>query len=180
VVDAWAASKVRGTVWLSTDAPALLEGVPDGVQVHRRRPEDATDEQSTEDLLRVWAEECGIPCEPGDVIVVLQPTSPLMDAEDIADIVGVIAEPEAHGWAASHSAASAMQLAGPAGDVVRCGGGIYAVRADYFHRTGRLLSGDATLVPVDWPESLDIDTQDDWDTAEAMVAAEAAFGEVHA
>lgn len=170
VVDAWAESRVGGTLYVSTDAPSLLgDDVPAGVRVHRRAAEDAGDLQSTEALLGLWVRQCAIPCREGDVLIVLQPTSPLMRPDDIALVVECLQTVTSAATAATSDAGWFASLTG----------GIYAVRADVFAATGRLVTGDAGVVDVDFPASIDIDTEADWSLAE-WAARGCEWGEVMA
>lgn len=129
---------------------------------------------------------------PGyDAVVLLQPTSPLRSAEDIANAVRLarsrgapavvsVCEPDAHPqwtyrmspdgalmpWEASAHASRRQELE----PVYMLNGAIYYAESDFARETGALVGPGTIGYPMPAERSVDIDTPLDWRIAELLLA----------
>jgi CMP-N-acetylneuraminic acid synthetase len=182
--------------WLSTDDPVIAEvGRQCGLQVPWLRPTElATDTASSLDVclhaLDTWRNEQG--ADP-DLLVLLQPTSPFRRAERIAELVERMAAADAPAAAvttlpilrtpATLFAADAGGILTPlaSGDGVQRrqdvralqtpDGGGYAIRPNVLRTARSFFAGPLAGVATTPLEQIDLDTPEDWQIAEALLAA---------
>jgi len=181
-----------GTVVVSTDSKEIAEvSRAYGAEVVIRPKELATDESSTEDAvlhaLDVLEKDGYIP----DIIVVLQATSPLRKAEHIYEAVVMYRENEPHAvnsvsefiqpveLAMKISNGFAISLMGwenfskrsqQYGRSYAPNGAIYVVGTEYFKKN-KILRSKTKMMLYRMPRdaSVDIDTEEDWETAERLM-----------
>lgn len=189
-IDAALASRAIDRVILSSDDAAII----DAAQRHGcdvpfvREAALATDTASSVDVvLDALARVCG-----HDIVVLLQPTSPLRTAEDIdATLARLVAsgapacvtvrEAEDHPyWTFAQDAAGRLRrYAEPAGGVPSrrqdlppawcLNGAVYAARIDWFLRERTFLAPTTVAQPMPVSRSLDIDTPEDLQRLRALV-----------
>lgn len=148
--DAAEAATTIDETWITTDHPRIAVQWRGPMQW--RMSKDASDEQTSAEMLRTWLTDSG--CK-ADVLVILQPTSPFRDAHDIDAVVGAML---------THDRKSAIAVDE---DGKACGA-VYAVDRAWFLRTGSLISGDVVTVRIKHPATLDIDTEADWQRAQEI------------
>lgn len=158
-----------------------LEGDPD---LHKRKPEHATDTAQIEDALIDWAS--GQDLDPETPLVILQPTSPLRRPSTVRRCLAVLEEegvdsvltvsldrkPHLRGlpwpgrvWRPELATRARTQDVPPV--PVDCGV-CYVVRWGALRAEGVRTAGECLWVPVEWPESLDVDTEADLELARAL------------
>ena len=181
------AARTISRVVVSTDSARIAAAArAAGAEVIMRPARLATDVATTESVIRHALSE--LDC-PADVIVVLQPTSPLRTARDIdaavrllrstgaPSVVGVCAVEHPVEWIfrltprrrlrpIARTTASRRRTATRA---VRLNGAIYAVRRDIFERTGRLRHPTTVAYEMPHSRSIDIDEPRDLDVARALL-----------
>lgn len=128
-----------------------------------------------------WLEAAGTAV---DVVVTLQPTSPLRDAAEIDAVVELLVRSGAQSAVSVTPLDLPISVVGrldgdrvllavpPGGDArrqaappaVRITGGVYATRRELL-RSGRLLDDCPAALPVSGPSTIDIDTDDDLQAA---------------
>lgn len=192
-IDAALASSVDRVVVSSDDEAILVEAWVAGAEPLRRPARLATDTAGSESVVEHCLEALATKGFVPDVIVLLQPTSPLRRGGDIdaaldllrssgADAVISVYEPR-HSPYKCFVVDGRGFLRGLFGDDVpfrrrqdlpTClmpNGAIYAVRTETFRRTGRLMGPNT--VPYLMPEerSLDIDDTRDLEAAERALAS---------
>jgi len=168
-------------VWVSTDDATIARVARfHGARVIRRPARLATDLATTEAVLR---HALGVLSRRGpapDVLVLLQPTSPLRTAApvdmavakilatDCDSVVSVTEDPRLH-WQGEIDG-DRFRPSRALGDRPRTqelppryreDGAIYALRAELLARTGLRMGGDLRAVVLSPAESVDIDTADD-------------------
>jgi CMP-N-acetylneuraminic acid synthetase len=178
-------------VVVSTDDPAIGRAARRaGAEVPFLRPADlATDETPTLPVIEhavAWLEARG---EKVELVVTLQPTSPLRDASQIDAAVALLDESGARsavtvaalglpasvvGWLdgdrfvpSGLDGDGRRQAAPPA---ARITGGVYVTRRDLL-REGRLLDERPAALPVDPATAIDVDTEADLAAARRVLRA---------
>ena len=144
-----------------------------------RPPELARDDTPTLPVIQhalAWLEAAGA---SADLVVTLQPTSPLRDAAEVDAVVGLLADPQVTSAVSVTLLGHAISVVGAlrggrfeavaaGGDVrrqaslpaVRITGAVYVTRRQLL-RAGRLLDDRPAAHLVDGPSAIDIDTPDD-------------------
>lgn len=187
--DAVAASGLQEPIVLSTDDTAIAEaGRQLGMLVPFVRPaaladDDAPTEAAVLHALDWYVETHG--SDP-DAIMVLQPTSPfrgggmlraavdaLVDKANVDSVIGMTA---IHLPASKVYFVTQAGVAEPVGGVSRRplyqpSGAVYLTRTTAFRRDNSLYAGTILPLVTDSLRALDIDTQEDWRLAEALLAA---------
>lgn len=118
--------------------------------------------------------------QKADVIVVLQPTSPLRRAEHIDAAVQKLLDTGADSVVsvclAKHSPYWMKRLEGdrvfpslPDAPVYRLNGAVYVTRRDVLMEQGRVLGEDTRAIVMDWESSIDVDTMLDLKLAELIL-----------
>lgn len=183
---AWTVAAAKASAYvdrtiLSSDDPEIIEvALRYGCDVPFQRPSELSSDTTTSVDVALHALEL----TPGyDVLVLLQPTSPLRVAADIDAALDLlietgapscvsVVEAESHPWLAFRQDAGRLQpfCAPPDASLRRqdlppayvLNGAVYAVKADAL-RTGERLFGAGETVPLVMPteRSYDVDTWDD-------------------
>jgi CMP-N,N'-diacetyllegionaminic acid synthase len=183
---------LSGTVLLTTDdAEMAAEGKRLGWQVPFLRPSAlATDTASTMDVVLhaldwVKAENGG---DDPTITVLLQPTSPLRGADCIRDavellkarqdcdsVVGMAAShlPQQHFYTMDEDGTATPIAARGATPVYYPNGAIYAMRTEKLRHCRTFFTDRTVILPMPPAQSVDIDTIDDWDLAEAILEHQA-------
>jgi CMP-N-acetylneuraminic acid synthetase len=182
------AARVDRVVVSSDDAAILAAARDAGAETLQRPAHLAQDDTTSEaSLIHAW-QEAG---RGEDVLVLLQPTSPLRTAADVDDALALldrvdvdavisVVEPDRSPWKCFYADENG-HLRGlvdddtpfrPRQELPRAfapNGAIYAVRSALFEATGRLFQ--PRTVPFEMPaeRGLDVDTADDLARAEAML-----------
>ena len=178
-------------VVLSTDSEAIAaEG--EGCQIHHRPEHMAGPRAQIETAIKHWGRERGL--ERSDVVVLLQPTSPLRRVETVRRCVELAHGPQGFGFTVtldarepfrgnranvSDSGLARCVFERPKGwtrprsqDVRLCpeeNGCVYAFRWGHLLDTGsRMGSGVMACVPTPWWEAWEVDEPDDLRVAEAL------------
>jgi len=200
-IDSACNSELLDHIVLTTDCPKIMRlGADLGISYIRERPAElATDEASMSATLLdalVWLQlEHGIESE---VVVLLQPTSPLRLSTDIDGAIGnlttefdsVIAvnQVQEHPFECVEIAANGewSYLAEPDFEVNRrqeysknfyyINGAIYVVRRKFFVESQRLISEKSGFYEMPRNRSVDIDYQEDLDHAEFLLGKEILSG----
>ena len=186
------AARTIDRVVVSTDSDAIARAArAAGAEVPFRRPARlASDSATTEAVVRHALAELSRAGEHPDIVVVLQPTSPLRTAADIDSAVRLLRRTRAPSvvtvtrvdhpveWlfridrrrkltaVVRGSASARRQDTRPA---YRLNGAIYAVRRDEFLRTGRLRTAESLAYEMPRERSIDIDEPMDLLMAEAFL-----------
>lgn len=186
------ASGVVDRVVVSSDDPAAIAAaVEAGAEAPFVRPDRlATDEASTADVVlhALSALE-----ETYDILVLLQPTSPLRRADDIDAVVGRLVEtgapcalsvsridkPLSWIWRADregrlHEEPTAWPETAEDEALCRPNGAVYALWTDRFREDPRFIVEGAAGVETPYRRAIDIDTLEDFRLAEALAAYAAA------
>lgn len=175
---------------ISTDSPEIAAiAHAAGAEVPFLRPKNlATDTASSVDVLKHTLSKC-----PGyEVVLLLQPTSPLRTGADIDAAFDLMLESRAEGcvsvakvdespWLMVRIRASGRiePLLPPLETGMRrqdlpavyvVNGALYFVTVEVFKRTGRLLTDDTVAYAMSRETSIDIDTIEDFGYAEAVIA----------
>jgi len=187
--DAVAASGLQEPVVLSTDDAAIAEaGRQLGMLVPFVRPaafaEDAAPTEAAVLHALDWCVEMH-GTDP-DAVMVLQPTSPFRGGGILRAAVDALAErtdvDSVIGMTAIHLPADKIYfatetgVAEPVGDAPRRpfyqpSGAVYLTRTPAFRRDKTLYAGTILPLVTDPLRAIDIDTQEDWHLAEALLAA---------
>ncbi len=182
-------SRVSGTVLLTTDSDEIAEeGRRLGWTVpFLRPPELATDTAKSETAVLHaldWHRDANDGRDP-DMMVLLQPTSPLRGGQCIRDAVDLLQEdpatdgvvsmtqihlPAAHFYIMADDGTAHPVSTRNDAPVYYPNGAVYAVRTASFRHRRSFYGGRTKILPMPVWRSIDIDTQDDWDTAEALLA----------
>jgi N-acylneuraminate cytidylyltransferase len=183
-------------VWVSTeDAEIAHVAEAVGALVRRRPDRLARDESSTEDVITDWLGHLAGRDELPDVVVLLQPTSPLRTVEHVADAVQLLARTGADSLCsvtvdhAHHFAGRLIphvdgaprwrpdrpwahrprtQTVAP---IAHENGAIWCFTLAHFRETGRRDGGRCVAYPMPKTASIDIDDADDLALANAMWSA---------
>ena len=183
-------------VWVSTDDVEIERVALDaGARVRRRPAIHARDESSTEDAITDWLGHLACLDEMPDVVVLLQPTSPLRTVEHVTEAVQLLARTGADSLASvtvDHAHHFAGRLIPSVDGVPRWrpdrpwshrprtqtvppiaheNGAIWAFTAAHFRETGRRDGGRCLAYEMPRSVSIDIDGPDDLLVAEAMWSA---------
>jgi CMP-N,N'-diacetyllegionaminic acid synthase len=175
-------------VVVSTDSEAIARVAESaGVTALRRPAEHASDTAPMRDVIRHAIEALDAPVP--DIVVVLQPTSPLRTSADIdgaVSLLGSSGAPEVNSVCDDDGIELLFRKA-PDGTLtrivpgapatrrqdaqraVRLNGAVFVVRRDTFLRTGLFTSGHTVGYPMPPERSIDIDTPLDLITAEAWL-----------
>jgi sugar O-acyltransferase (sialic acid O-acetyltransferase NeuD family) len=168
-----AVSGIDAVVVSSDDDAILEEGRRAGATVTRRPAELATDEATTDAVVRHFLTE-----RPDvDVLVLLQPTSPLREPQDVRRCLDALAAvptaatvaPAGHPaeWLFRLTDGSLLEpllgwdrLVGRRQDAepaYALNGAVYAARADHLRAGGKLVGPDTVAVPMPAERSVDVD-----------------------
>jgi len=189
-------SGVIDRVILSTDSPEIAEaGRRAGLEVPFMRPAAlAADDTPMLPVIQHALDEMLRGGWSADIIVLLQPTSPLRRPDHIRDAVNLLRETNADSvvtvvevprhlspdyvmridegrlkpFLPDGLRITRRQDARPA---YSRDGTVYAFRRSTLERFGGIYGDDCRPLLIDARESLSIDTQDDWDEAERVLAA---------
>ncbi len=175
-------------VILSSDDEAIMAAAANlGCEVPFRRPDHlATDDATTIDVI-LHALKAAVKSEasPPDMVIILQPTSPLRLPEDIdgavqrcrerraASCISVTDLPKPKSFYARRTPSDALKtggvfMTGDGSEPVLINGAVYAVETEHLLRTGTLY-GDSTVTwSMPFERSVDIDTSGDFALAEAL------------
>jgi CMP-N-acetylneuraminic acid synthetase len=196
VEHAIAAAARLDAAWVSTeDAEIAHVAEAMGALVRRRPDRLARDESSTEDVITDWLGHLAGRDELPDVVVLLQPTSPLRTVEHVVDAVQLLARTGADSLCsvtidhAHHFAGRLIphldgaprwrpdrpfwnrprtQTVAP---IAHENGAIWAFTIDHFRVSGRRDGGRCVAYPMAKTVSIDIDDADDLALANAMWSA---------
>lgn len=183
-----AESGLAGPVVLTTDDAGIAEeGRRLGWTVpFLRPPELATDTASTESAVfhvLDWHRDTHGGRDP-DALVLLQPTSPLRGGACIRDAVDMLLEdpsadgavsmtsvhlPPAHFYTMESDGTASPLSQRHDAPVYYPNGAVYAVRTASFRERETFYGGKTKILPMPAWRSIDIDTQEDWDIAEALL-----------
>lgn len=181
-------AKALSACWVSTDDPAIAEAARAlGAEAPFLRPAGLSgDAASSADAARhALAEFERRGGTKADIVVLLQPTTPLLGPDAIdaaarlveagADSAQTVTLDDAHPlhkfrMREGRLAPVNPDAGGDAEPVYRPNGGAYAVRADLLREKGLLRGPDHRGVVTDFESSVDIDTLWDFRLAEAIVA----------
>ena len=189
-VDAGLQAERVDRVVVSSDDAAILDAARRAGAEALLRPTELAQDDTTSEASLVHAWEAAGRGE--DIIVLLQPTSPLRTAEDVdaalvaledpdVDSVISVIEPEQTPWKCFYTGEDGY-LHGvvddetpfrPRQELPRAyapNGAIYAVRAKLFETTGRLFQPRTVPYLMPAERSLDVDTADDLVRAQTMLA----------
>lgn len=178
-VDAAVRSGLFDAIIVSTDIEAILEQpLPDGVIAHRRLAKLATDTARSVDVVRDALRVVRTP----DVVVLLQPTSPLRTPEDITDTVdallgsgcdAAVTVAEGAGTAATtrwrRHDGTLSAVADRSATEVHLTGSVYSNLVEPLLASGEFVPEGAygLLRPID--RSVDIDVAEDFERARRML-----------
>lgn len=190
-IEAARRSKLLTTAWVSTDSSAIAAVArAAGGEVPFMRPKMlATDRASIFDVIRHAVAEYSRRFRAPDIIVLLQPTTPLRPAKRIdetvaalkggADSAQTVALDEAHPLHRFLIRRGRLVPLLPGAEkfsrrqesprVYRVNGGVYAAWRPVFERTGRLQGHDHRGIIMPFEESVDIDSAWDFELARLMV-----------
>ncbi len=179
-------AKTLSACWVSTDDPAIAEAARSlGAEAPFLRPASLSGDAATSaDAARHALAEFERGGRKADVVVLLQPTTPLLGSGAIdaaagfvtggADSAQTVTLDSAHPLHKFRLRADRLvdvyKETAEGGPVYRPNGGAYAVRADLLRDKGLLRGDDHRGVVVDLESSTDIDTLWDFRLAEAIVA----------
>ena len=174
-------------IWVSTDSVEIrAEAISKGSRVIDRPDFLSTDKSTTESML-VHALE-NIPCDLNDIIVLLQPTSPLIKIGSInlcieklignTNLNSVITVKEAHPfmWVTEDGtkwepSGHTRSLRPRRQDLVRSAwetGGCYAARVSAIKQQGTRFPSTTGAISVSLIESIDVDSLDDLELAKSL------------
>lgn len=179
-------------VHLSTDSPEIAATWPEAERPSRLRPAALAEDHSPTLDTVTWElarqAEAGMPC---DAVLLLQPTTPLVDADDLDRLLralpltgsAVCVRPTEHPpWWAMGDEDGRMSWALPRPGSLRRQDlpatwmpvGVAAARSDVLlHHRGFNVPGLSTLVPVDVHHGIDIDGPEDLARCEGILAQRA-------
>jgi CMP-N-acetylneuraminic acid synthetase/spore coat polysaccharide biosynthesis predicted glycosyltransferase SpsG len=184
-----AAQKARGVdaVWVTTDSAEIAKMAERlGVRVHLRDPELARDQVTLDPVVFDAVERIEREDGPCDLVLTVQPTSPLLRPQTIERIVArFAAEPELDtvltakdathlGWKESASGGVEPDYAARVNrqqlpKKFQETGGVLATRRKNVRPGGRI-GAKVSLEVVEQLEGLDIDSSEDWLIAEAALS----------
>lgn len=179
------ASKKLNETWLfSDDQDAIAVAEQHGIAVPDfERPESASqDATSSEDTLRYFLQQFDLTALP-ELLVLLQPTSPLRSAEDIdgaieafqkgsaETVITVTTPPKPLQWSYIKKPDQTLEPAFPdsKADLVYPNGAIYITRPERLLAGQDLMSGRVQGYEMPWARSIDIDTPEDFQWAEMLL-----------
>lgn len=140
-------SMIFQSIWVNSDDELILNVAANhGVFTYKRPPELATDESSTECVIM---EQLEVMNNPTDYVMVLQPTSPTRQVDDIWEMA-VRAKPDKFLYTINKTGNK--------------NGSIYVASWDYMLNTPHWGVGYGVTIPT-----IDIDTEDDWKEAECLL-----------
>jgi N-acylneuraminate cytidylyltransferase len=175
-------------VWVSTDSNDIKnEAVLKGAKVLGRPAHLSTDESSTDSMLLHAVEN--ISCQPTDIFVLLQATSPLIEVDSINLCISMLVENtkmnsvisvrEAHPfmWVTSddtdwNPSGHSRSWRPRRQDLERSAwetGGCYAARVSAISKEGIRYPSPTGTVAVSFIESIDIDTLEDLEVARSLL-----------
>lgn len=155
---AWTVEAAKGscyidTIALSTDDEAIMRvGFAHGIHVGIRRPAELSGPQATSAAVVLHA--MGM-LAPHDLIVLLQPTSPLRTAQDIDTTIG-----------ASVGHTSCLTISQGV-----LNGAVYVVNARNFINDPQFMTGQTRMVDMPLSRSVDVDTPEDLKRARELMEA---------
>jgi CMP-N,N'-diacetyllegionaminic acid synthase len=187
------AARTIGRTIVSTDSDAIAAVAKGaGAEVPFIRPAElATDSTKTEAVIAHALAMLERVSSPPEIVVVLQPTSPLRNAEDIdgavellqssgaPSVVGICEVDHPMDWVFRKTAGGrlvpvvphdAVQRRQDAAVAFRLNGALFVVRRDAFGRSGRLRDGRTLGYVMPRDRSIDIDEPLDLAIAEAIIA----------
>lgn len=183
-------AELNAPVLLSTeDGEIAARGRDLGLSVIDRPPDLAGDRVSTAPVithsLQVWTD---LGHEEPDLLMLLQPTSPfrgpdilrgavemMADRPDADAVVGVTALHVGLGHVFTRDPEGVMSPVGTGPErVLVPNGAVFLIRTAAFRRYVSFYPPNTIGLEMDGSSSLDIDTEDDWRLAEAMIEANAA------
>lgn len=189
-IDAAVESKCAGTIIVSTDDPAIAAvSVECGAEVPWLRPRElATDSASSIDVALHALHWCESERHPVDGILLLQPTSPFRSKEAIRTAVSrfSLERPEAVvsvsplgvpvSWCHRVLDGKLMPVATEADSSIESlplwalNGSIYLIRPSVLKKSGTFVPVGAIALEMNGDrEGIDIDDEDDWRRAEALL-----------
>jgi len=139
---------------VSTDDPDIIKiALQNGVEVHERQPEWATDDVGTQEVAKVVLEDIGV---TGGLACVIYATAPMIRVSDLVKAHDVLLNQPNINYAYS---------VGP--DQVTDAGQFYFGRVSAFLNS-EPLTEKARVVPIPENRVIDINTPADWKKAELM------------
>ena len=175
-------------VWVSTDDAEIAQmSISYGAKIIHRPDFLASDESSTDDMLMHAIDE--LECNDLDVLVLLQPTSPLLELSTINDCIqhlldhtefnSVITIKEGHPfmWESQDGVLwnpdGHTRVHRPRRQELGIGGwetgGCYAIRASSLRQQAVRYPAPTSMVNVTYLEALDIDTYDDLEVVRQLL-----------
>lgn len=174
------AARVDVTVVSTEDDGIAALAQAEGAEVLRRPPELAGDRVQNDAVARHAIETLAGQGRAPEVLVLLQPTSPLRIAADIDATVALVRQgaPTAVTVCPPPKAETLLLLdAGVAprrvaelGEVRQVNGAVYAARWDHLQAGGALIDATTAFHDMPWRRSVDIDTAGDLALATALIA----------
>lgn len=155
----WAISEAQKSKYIdevvvsSDDYDVIDIAIDRGANIILRPPHLATDLASSYDALKHATKHTTY----GDIIVLLQPTSPLRRAEDIDLCIQTLLTMN-------------LDSAATSSDGQVPNGAVYCAERDWLFNGGNWDGEGVKLVPMPIERSIDIDTMDDFIEAEALLA----------
>ncbi len=153
IVEAQKSAYIDEILLSSDDEDVLQIGHDYGVELVQRPPRLATDEATSYDAIMHATSHC----DDDDLVVLLQPTSPLRVAADIDHCVKTCIEMRLD------AAATATQ-----GEAVP-NGAVYVANSLWVNDGGNWDDEGVKLVPMPYSRSIDIDTLEDFQEAERLM-----------
>jgi CMP-N,N'-diacetyllegionaminic acid synthase len=172
---AHAATKLTTLVVSTEDCEIGAKAVALGAYVVRRPDDLAGDDITTGAVLKHALEWMETDTEPYDMVVCLHPTSPIRDPQDIDTAVDWLHATQMYDCLASccplprKSHANVYAGHQMYGEAYLLNASIYAVKRDWLVKTGKHVSLDPMLLPMDRRHSLDIDEEIDFQIAELFL-----------
>jgi CMP-N,N'-diacetyllegionaminic acid synthase len=164
------------TFVVSTDDEEIRDySLERGCYVIRRPDELATDDATTGAVLKHALEWMETDAEPFDMVVCLHPTSPIREPKDIDTAVDWLHATRVYDCLASccplprKSHANVFAGHQMYGDAYILNASIYAIKRNWLMKTGKHVSLDPMLLPMDRRHSLDIDEEIDFQIAELFL-----------
>lgn len=191
-------SRYISEVYVSSDSDDILQVARTYGAIAAKRPDHLSGPEASSEsaLLHLIETDSALSAEPPDFLVFLQCTSPFTTSQHIDQVIETMLERrvacafsvvEDHGfyWRIGHDGsgdgihhdASKVRVRRQDLDKrYRETGAIYVISVPEFKATGNRFCGSTALVPVA-STSIDIDTSQDWDVAEAFIKSEPFTGE---
>ena len=175
-------------VWVSTDDPEIAKVSKNyGARVIDRPEELSTDESGTDEMLMHAISQ--LECGESDILVLLQPTSPLLEISSIDKCIKMLVEDkklssvitikEGHPFMWESADRKFWNPAGhtrthrPRRQELGIGGwetgGCYAIRAKSLQEQCVRYPSPTNMVNVSYLEAIDVDTQDDLDVVRHLL-----------